>query len=463
MLESPRVPAPESKPAHGPAASPAPGAPPSPDPARDAVFSTLARQAGAFPLFVISALDSAHLDARDAAFAHAVYDSVLRRWLTLRCIVGSRLKHPFDRLSSPAQAALLAGAAQLLLLDKVPPHAAIDTSVEWVKSHAARGVVGLVNAVLRNVARLVAGRQDTYEGSRFEIPLGNGGAVRLRDPVLPPGEVERLAVATSHPAALVRRWREHLGGQAAAHAAMHGIVGPPTIVNVAYAGPIQEATLGRHTSPGHRVFHGSRGELMDFLARRRDAFVQDAAASRAVESVGDLRPGLIVDVCAGQGTKTRQLALAFPGARIIATDADEVRLEELGRAAAGIARVVAYADVERETGGLADLVVLDVPCSNTGVLSRRVEAKYRAGPDQLARLTAIQREILLLGERLVRPGGAILYSTCSLEPEENGAQAAFMQGRGWRLSRESLTLPAGKPGDGPESYHDGAYSVLLTR
>lgn len=433
------------------------------DAARDAVMRAIASQVEHFPELPLRVPESSGLDTRDAAFAHAIHEGVLRRWLTLRCVVGSRLRQPFESLDVPVRAALLAGASQMLLLDRVPVHAAVDTSVEWTKQNANPKAAALVNAVLRGVARLVVDRVPEWSNRQDELPLSSGGALRLGEAIFPHDPAERVAAATSHRTALVRRWAERAGPRAARTWAHHGLVSAPTLVNVRHAGVIDEPLLAPHELPTHRVFTGTRAQLSDLLERRRDVFVQDAAASLAVESVGELRPSLIVDACAGQGTKTRQLSLMFPGARILATDVDDQRLATLRASVGPGVEVVHPEALDALCAGRADLVLLDVPCSNSGVMARRLEARYRFDRDQLERLTAIQREILALGERWTAPGGRILYSTCSLEPEENTDQVATMREHGWRVESVSVCTPTGLPGEPAWAYRDGAYSAVLRR
>src|SRR5690606_28607210 len=127
-----------------------------------------------------------------------------------------------------------------------------------------------------------------------------------------------------------------------------------------------------HRSPAHRVYAGPRERLERLLAARPDIWAQDPASSGAVESAAGLEPGLVVDACAGRGTKTRQLAAMFPAARVIATDTDAQRFAELRRVFEGSERVevVPPRRLREVVDGGADLVLLDVPCSNTGVLSR---------------------------------------------------------------------------------------------
>jgi 16S rRNA (cytosine967-C5)-methyltransferase len=173
-----------------------------------------------------------------------------------------------------------------------------------------------------------------------------------------------------------------------------------------------------------------------------------------------------VDLCAGQGTKTRQLAAVFPTAGIIATDVDGARYRTLADFWRGNerVRVLPIDDAIRDASGRADLVLLDVPCSNTGVLARRVEAKYRCGRAQLDRLIAIQRQIIDRAVPLLSPSGRLLYSTCSIDADENHDQAEWAHQRhGLAIASTSSLLPRGLPGDDPTTYHDGSFSAVLAR
>jgi 16S rRNA (cytosine967-C5)-methyltransferase len=187
-----------------------------------------------------------------------------------------------------------------------------------------------------------------------------------------------------------------------------------------------------------------------------------------VQSVLDLNPSLVIDACAGQGTKTRQLAAAFPNAKIIATDIHDARRETLKKTFAGSEQVEVVLHKRLiDYSGKADLVFLDVPCSNTGVLARRVEARYRFGDETLTTLVNTQRQILADSIRLIFDGsskrGQILYSTCSLERAENEDQVAWMERwHAMKPSRVNRRSPEGGPGKPPETYTDGAFAALLS-
>lgn len=447
--------------------------PPLNDAARDLAIRRIARQAQRFPDLALTELDTGSLPPRDAAFAHAIYDAVIRRWLTLSHILDEQLSKPLDDLEPRVAAVLLAGAAQLLLLDRVPPHAAINHAVEWAKLVIRPGAAGLVNAVLRRVAQLRADdapRRERWTDQRDEIPLPDGTALPLTAPVLPKDPTERLAVVSSTAWVILDGWSRTMPPEERQRVALHAIALPPIILNTAHAAaPLPSPPLLQpHAAPGHHVFTGTHAELTELLASRSDLWVQDPASSLAVASVADLRPRLIIDLCAGQGTKTRQLAATFPDARIVATDVDATRYRMLQSVFHGHPRVevLPAAGIPDRFRAQADLILLDVPCSNTGVLARRPEAKYRFEPARQSSLTALQRQIIEQAAPLRADGprrGVILYSTCSIEPAENEEQAAWAaQTLGVTPQRMRRTLPAGGPGEGPERYTDGSFSVLLT-
>ena len=444
--------------------------------ARDAAVRTLARQARLYPDFDPHAMDVA--DARpdlapvDLALAHAIHDAAVRRFLTLRFLLQACLTQPFDELKPRPR--------RCWPVPRTGParpraaHAAINHAVECPRWSRPRGA--LVNAVLRKIAQLAPedapraaeplheavadGRADL---PRDRLPLGEGAWRVLAAPVLPEEAPERLSIAMSLPRWLIDRWTARLGAPAARHLALHALAEPPVVLNTAHAaGPVRGAAP--HEESGRAVFECARHELVALLRSRADVWVQDAASAGAVESIADLRPRLIIDLCAGRGTKTRQLAAMFPSARICATDADERRLNALRSAFQGHDRV-SVAGVRatlRANVGRADLVLLDVPCSNTGVLARRPE---RAIADEVhSARWWMQRQIVADSIPLLADGGRLLYATCSIEPEENHAMAEWAAK--WHRfvpRRERLDMPRGLPGGPSFRYRDGGYSVLLER
>lgn len=444
---------------------------------REAVCDHLVRQVRRFPDLDLSPPDTRALEARDAALAHALYDAVIRHWLTIRRLVELSSGREFGQIDPVSKSALLSGGAQLLFLDKVPSHAAVSESVEWVKRRGRAKGSGFVNAVLRRIAGL---RESAEVGStsdeparwkapsalaRNVLPLSDGRVLRLSEDVLPEEPLERLGVATSHPRRLLAAWEKRHGPDRLVELALHSLVHPPLILNTEHAERPLPAGLTAHERTGHHVLEASAESLQSVLEGRNDIWVQDPASAEAVRQIAPLDPGLIVDSCAGMGTKTRQLAGTFPGARIVATDVDRDRRAMLRRVFSESDQVeVVEPDDLLDLAGSVDLVLLDVPCSNTGVLARRPEARYRFDRVRENELGAMQRQILADSVRLVRGGarpGRVLYSTCSLEPAENAEQMEWLtRWHQFRITRTSEMLPRGLPGESARAYSDGAFASL---
>jgi len=435
-------------------------------PAREWAMRNIARLAQRYPDVPIGMDEPADLDARDAALAHHLVETTLRRWITLAYTLDWALDGRWDRLEPKMQAALLVGAAQILFFDRVPRRAAVDESVRWVKRALRIGAGGLANASLRRLSFAVdLERREKCLQGRDEIPLADGRASGLCDGLeLPVDPLERISIACSVPIDLLRRWTRAIGMERARALALHGIIEPPVVLNTAHAkAPLPEGALQQHDSPGSCVFHGSKMGLHALLAKRTDIWAQDAGSSMPVTLAAGLAPSLIAGVCAGRGTKTRQLRAIFPEAQIVATDINPSRREALAEVFAHDHHVRVFAhDALCEFAGKVDLALIDAPCSNTAVLARRVEARYRATDETIESLAQTQRQILADSVRLLAPGGAMLYATCSLDERENEAQAKWLQR--WHSLEpraEQLLVPAGLPGDPATRYSDGAYAVLL--
>lgn len=411
------------------------------------------------------------LDERDTALARALYDATVRRWRTLVFLLNTRLRRPMHTLEPGLQAALLVGAAQILLLDRVPDHAAINESVEWTKRRVRPGAAKMVNAVLRALVSLRASREEELSGAdalgrRDAIALSSGGSLILAEPLLPEGDIERVAIGIGLPQWLVSRWHESMGDVEARRQCVHTLTQAPVILNVSCA----TADLGDvgtwedHAAPGFKIVPAGT-DLGLVLAHRPDLWVQDPSSASPVASLPDMSPRVVIDVCAGQGTKTRQLLHRFPEATVIAADTDDRRLRALSELAEAHSslQVCKAEDLAYEHAGRADLVLLDVPCTNTGVLSRRLEARHRSSQRQLDRLIDTQRQIIADSIRLLAPGASMVYATCSLEPEECERQAEWTAT--WHpldASGAQVAWPAGMPGEPPHTYSNGARWVLLS-
>ncbi len=435
--------------------------------ARQVAMRFIAEQIRRWPDLDLRPLATAGLDERDARLAQAICAETVRRWKTLESLLNARLRRPLIENEVNLQAALLVGAAQIFFLEHQPDYAVVNETVAWAKRRVRPKAGGLVNAVLRSMIDLRGEFLETRPGVSAEaLPLSDGRWLTLADAVLPEDPIERLAVQTSHPVELIARWNNRCSPAELERLALHSLVIAPTLI-VGLPSEVIDShdDLVPHNAPGFAAWSGSHAGLVELLGEHRDARVQDPmsfdAVRRTREATGPV--DLIADVCAGSGTKTAHLALAYPEAKIIATDVDRRRFSMLHQRFADSDRV---AVIERERlmefAGRVDLLLLDVPCSNSGTLARRVEAKYRVDTGHLASLVALQKQVV--ADHLALRGGKslIAYSTCSLEPEENEAQSAWINR--WHRTRvvtEFSQKPAGTPGDSPAGYRDGGYLALL--
>jgi len=310
----------------------------------------------------------------------------------------------------------------------------VDEAVGQAHRRLRKGAGKLANAVLRRVAE-----------------------AELADHLPDPMDTDAfLSVWTSHPVALVAAWRQRFGEELTRTLLRHSNVNPPMLM---HAPGVDDRP--RHEVEPFIVWEGAHDALADFLAAWPDRWVQDPSAYRAVALAAEagIEPTSIIDYCAGAGTKTRQLAHTFTGAKIIATDDDPRKVDALAATFGGDERVTVMPidDLDRERAGL---VLLDVPCSNTGVLARRPEARYRYRDKTLDALVDLQRQIIRRAAGMIRDDGALLYSTCSIEPLENEQQVRWAASQlGMQMIAEHATLPSGEGA----TYHDGAYAALLRR
>lgn len=478
------------------------------DPVRDLVMDHLTRQVERYPMFDLRPLRDDGLEPRDAALAHAIVDATMRRWLTLGYLIEKASGRPFAGMQPPLRGALLAGATQMLLLDSIPPYAAINHAVEWMKVAISVGAGGMANAVLRKISRLkpmTSKVEDgAWDGGRDTIPITDCTHLRLPAEVLPELPAQRLSIASSVPMAVLRRWIERWGPEKAQHVALHALARAPIVLSAANPAEPPDATglldgsvILPHACEGSYVFSGTRGDMLDLLAGRADVWVQDPASRHTVQTAAGVLAGtvaatagkggfaarkpetvrLIVDLCAGLGTKTRQLTHLYPNARVVACDPDERRLALMRSGLKDLASVHIVRDdqleetVAAEAGALglagADLVLLDVPCSNSGVLARRPEAKYRMNEESLASLVGLQRTIIARGRAIMAPGAgsALVYCTCSVEEEENEQQVAAMeQQHGLVCVFQQQKLPEGLGADAPDkgvTYSDGSFVSVM--
>ncbi|MFC7395806.1 RsmB/NOP family class I SAM-dependent RNA methyltransferase [Chelatococcus sp. GCM10030263] len=360
------------------------------------------------------------LAARDVGLARAIATSACRRLGTIRGALAQRLPRGLPRKAGALEAILVAGSAQLLLLD-VPDHAAVATAVDLARGDGrAFPYAKLVNAVLRRIA----GERDAILAAADPLDVDTPAWLRARW-ISAYGEETARAIAAAHrnePALDLtvkgdaEIWAEQLGGTVLATGS----------VRLAAAGRQSGADRqsGSDRQAGSERQAGSdRVAVADLAGYGEGAWwVQDAAAALPARLLG-ARPGEeVIDLCAAPGGKTAQLAAA--GAHVVAVDRSGTRLKRL---AANMERLrltvtVQEAEAESLTRAPVDAVLLDAPCSATGTIRRHPDVAWTKREADVTALAVLQARLLEKAADLVKPGGRLVYCTCSLEPEEGERQ-----------------------------------------
>jgi 16S rRNA (cytosine967-C5)-methyltransferase len=328
------------------------------------------------------------------------------RWqIALDARINALLARPDTRIDDEVRITLRLGAFQMLYLDRIPSHAAVMDSVELVKQSGQGFASGMVNAVLRKIAVAPA----------IEIPTTFADATEL-------------AAAFAHPAWMVERWALLYGMEKAAAICRFDQEQPATCVRLvsetAEADLVAEGielAAGAFLAKARRVVRGDVTATVTY--RNGGVRIQDEGSQLVAELAGSGEN--ILDCCAAPGGKTAILAERNPKSSLLACDVSKRRLDEMR----GLLRNVRGARISYESCDAAkltydkifDLVLCDVPCSGTGTIARNPEIRHRLEPAEFSRQHSRQVAILLSAMRALKPGGRLVYASCSLEPEENGS------------------------------------------
>ena len=378
------------------------------------------------------------LQRRDRAFAqHLAFGTVQRR-ASLDFVVEA-LARPVRSLDAPVLAALRLGLYQLLFLDGVPEHAAINESVELAKGHGAKGGHKLVNAVLRRAA--------------------------AEPPALPSDEAPQgAAIAHSVPVWVAELWWERFGAEEAR--ALLAACNRPAELALR-ANPLRGATrdgvldeLGVPARPApdpelpEALVVDGPLELHAHPLWAQGAVTAQSRASMLVARALDPRPGdRVLDLCAAPGGKTTHLAaLMGDDGEVVAVERHPGRAAALERTVARMGATsvrveVADAAERRPDGDTYDRVLVDPPCSGLGTLQAHPDLRWRASPEGVRRLAQEQARILDVAHRALRPGGRIVYATCTLSEREN---AAVVARSALTVTGTRVTLPSRDATDGFE-------------
>ncbi|MBR2838495.1 MAG: MFS transporter [Kiritimatiellae bacterium] len=350
----------------------------------------------------------------DRPFVQDLVYTVIRRLRPLRSALGGCLSRwPKGEL----EALLYVGAAQVLYMPEVPDYAAVNETVEAAKACPNRSVAKVVNGALHTL-------------------------IRRRDAVLAEIAASPLEERESFPTVLARRWAERFGADDAERLCR-------------FFNEPAETFLARRDGSFASLARGERVEDAPGYAEG-EFIVQDPGTALAVGLLAPQPGDVVLDACAAPGGKTVQIA--WRGASVTACEVNPARRRRLAENLRRVGlegAVPVVASLDECKGGFGKILV-DAPCSNTGVFRRRPDARWNWSPEKLVSLVRLQAEILDLAAARLAPGGLLVYSTCSLEPEENDGQAKAFLARHpefvLEASAESLPFKTG---------HDGAYAAAL--
>jgi 16S rRNA (cytosine967-C5)-methyltransferase len=403
-------------------------------PARVAAFDVLWRVAteDAFASDLLASPRYDRLSREDHALAQELSLGVLRWQIQLDFLVERYARRPLDRLDPEVAVALRLGLYQLKFLSRVPPHAAINESVNLVKQRGKKSAAPLVNAALR-----AAQREGDLDLSRaIENPL------------------ERLSVETAHPPWLLRRWINRFGEEEARETALADNAAPLAAFRFNARRAVEPRTrewLAEHDivvrdselAPGAAVIESGSLSPQSEPVREGWIYLQDEA-SQLVAHLAAIRSNPLrsqvsnmryLDLCAAPGGKTTLLASLLPASALVV--AGDLRLHRLRtmkelseRLGVGNIHLVqldaaALAPFDQREG--FDVVLLDAPCSGLGTLRRHPEIKLRMSEDRIARLAELQKRLIANAARQLCVGGLLVYSVCSTEPEEGEEVVAWFR------------------------------------
>ena len=352
----------------------------------------------------------APLDARDRRWTRELVYGMLRRRAWIDTILSDRVRGGLQRLDADVVDLLRLGIYQLTNMGSVPAYAAIAQTVELAKRRHGIGASKLVNAVLRRTDR-----------ERDELNI-----------TLPSDPAEALALNYSHPRWLVDRWIERWGTQDTErlltinNAEAPLIVRPYGVVREQLEAMLEAAGVHVADAPYVRESIAISGgiTLTELGAFKKGLFfVQDPAATLVTEYAAIEQDSVVADLCAAPGGKTLELSRA--AAAVFASDKSLLRLQRLLSNQRRLETPNIYplvGDARAPAVRPLDVVLIDVPCTGTGTFRRHPDARWRLKVSDIAVMAALQKSILRAAAKVVRVGGLLVYSTCSLEPEENDEQ-----------------------------------------
>jgi 16S rRNA (cytosine967-C5)-methyltransferase len=405
------------------------------------------KSSGAVTDLLSESLRSATLSRRDESLATELVYSALRRRLTLDWMIRKFSGVELKRIEQSLLNVLRLGVLQLVYLGGVPDYAAVDESVKLARRILGSKAAGFANSVLRKVAA---------RASSVPFP-------RRED-----GLAQHISVVHSHPAWLVRRWLKRFGEETTVSVCIADNTPPPMTARVNTLKTTREKLIERMAREGAEAIPAEEDQTIEIVRSPKPLpqlrsfreglfYLQDISATIAPRVLGPVEGERILDLCSAPGGKATHIAeLMRDRGLLVACDIDEKKMpllrENIHRLGTSIVRPL-VADGTAIGSVLLpefDRVLIDAPCSNTGVLRRRVEVRWRLNQRELKRLRETQSRLLRSASMVLKPGGVLVYSTCSIEREENEDVIAEFLGErpDFELKEEKAFLPGENKGDG---------------
>ncbi|HEX8324010.1 MAG TPA: transcription antitermination factor NusB [Tepidisphaeraceae bacterium] len=379
-------------------------------------------------------------DSRDLDLAHALTRSVTKHLDHLRHLMQHYSGRTQQQIDPSVQIVICLGLSQLRFFDRLPPYAVVDEAVNQAKRLGFGKAGGFVNAVLRR-------------------------ALREPNPPLPkPNDAQEYARAVlSHPPVLFNRMVKLLGTDSALRLAAKDNTEAPLIVR-GTPPAMDEVTVTPHEVPGFSVVTGANEAVLSEWAKAGIAQAQDPTSATVIERMELASAKRVLDRCCGVGTKTMQIAAGAPQAEVVAIDPARFRIEALQHSlsARDLKNTKTAVGKEVPDGEPPfDRILIDVPCSNSGVLIRRPEARYRQDDGTMRSLEKLQRTILADTVSHLQPGGMLVYSTCSIWPEENEDQVRWLTEKFPKLKVVEMQTTLPELSEDPTKHHDGGFFAVL--
>ncbi|MBN2445252.1 MAG: hypothetical protein JXO22_00885 [Phycisphaerae bacterium] len=447
-----------------------------------AVAGVLTRQR--FVTETLAALrDQGRMSQREAGLANEIALGTVRHLLTIESVLPSIAQYDPRQVQPEIRTILALAAYQAIWMDRVPFFALVNEAVALAHQHARKASVGMVNAILRLLTGAIETRRKPWRpGSPAQVRVDWADACEFRNDVLPaadPDLEEYLAAAAGERPGRLRTLGERFGWEAAAQIAWASQAVPVVVLqrNVArlmsdrFASRVRDAFGPDAICSGDAAFLTPGTPVIESeIFQRGEVYVQDSTAQAAAALLAVMPGERVLDLCAAPGGKSVCFAARMSDdGEVVACDVEADRLVQVAANAdrLGLRCIRTHLldpyDGDMDVDGTFDAAMVDAPCSNTGVIARRPEARLGLTRQKVESLVELQARLLRRAAEHVRAGGRMVYSTCCLEPEENDqvVDSFVKEHPEWHVRERRQTLP--QWGATPGDWRDGGFAAKLVR